>query len=64
MPRVNTVLLIIIGIAIAALITGARLDVDDFCVAYHAPGLGLVTFAWTEDLTLDGKTIPLDEYPR
>jgi hypothetical protein len=46
------------------MINGARLEVDDFHVVYHAPSLGLVTFGWDEDLTLEGEAIPLDGYPR
>jgi len=45
-------------------VSSAQLDIRDLEVEYQAPGLGLVTFDWEGDLTLDGEVIPLDGYPR
>lgn len=33
-------------------------------VQYHSPGNGWIEFGWNEPLRLDGKEIPLHDYPR
>lgn len=49
---------------------GARLEVTDlggydgFAVRYRSPSQGLLAFDWDGPLTLDGREIPLDSYPR
>jgi len=47
-----------------AAITSAPVNIVGLKVAYQAPGLGLVSFDWEGDLTLEGDAIPLDGYPR
>ena len=45
-------------------ITSAPLNIRGLQVEYQAPGLGVIHFDWEDDLTLDGESIPLDNYPR
>jgi hypothetical protein len=45
-------------------VTKASLKVRGLDVEYQAPGLGRLTFSWTEPLLLNGKPVPMEGYPR
>lgn len=57
-------------VAFQGAVLGARLEVTDlggssgFAVRYRSPSQGLLAFDWDGPLTLDGREIPLDSYPR
>ena len=42
----------------------AKIEASELDVSYEAPGTGKVRFGWKEPLTVEGKTIPLHDYPR
>jgi len=42
----------------------SAIAVDGLQVEYAADGIGKVDFGWTSPLTVDGKNIPLTNYPR
>jgi hypothetical protein len=42
----------------------AAVGVSGLRVSYRSPGAGELKFGWTGPLTLDGKEVPLHEYPR
>lgn len=45
-------------------VAAARVNINGLRVAYDAPGLGEVNFAWDGPLTVGGENVPLREYPR
>jgi hypothetical protein len=45
-------------------ILAARLTYRGLKVEYHAPGVGELRVGWTGPLRLDGKVLPLHDYPR
>lgn len=46
------------------MIIDAKLNFDGMNVEFHSPGNGVVRFGWNGPLTVDGKTINLENYPR
>jgi hypothetical protein len=42
----------------------AMVEVNGLRVSYQAHGTGKVTFGWNEPFTVEGKAIPLHNYPR
>lgn len=45
-------------------VAGAALEFDGLNVRYASPSQGLLEFGWEGDLRKDGRTIPLNDYPR
>lgn len=45
-------------------VSAARLDGDEWQLAYTSPSVGLVEAGWTTPLRVAGREIPLHDYPR
>jgi hypothetical protein len=48
----------------ATRIAMAPLEFCGLAVRYHAPGVGNVRFGWEGPLEIDGRVVPLGDYPR